>query len=93
MPRTNHGLSSAINTIDPGIAGGVGFRAEMSDRLPLTLEVFRIWGMTEVSDSADSAAGREQDASTHRRYWRSASVHRVRGPEQRIARHKRGSGP
>lgn len=39
-----------FNTIDLGIAGGIGFRAGMSDRLSFTLEVLHNRGMTGVSD-------------------------------------------
>ena len=41
-----------INTIDLGIAGGIGFRAGMSDRLSFTLEVLHNRGITGVSDDA-----------------------------------------
>jgi len=41
---------SNINTIDIGIAGGVGFRAAMSGRLSLTLEVLHTRGLTNVSE-------------------------------------------
>ncbi|MDE2793728.1 MAG: outer membrane beta-barrel protein [Gemmatimonadota bacterium] len=39
-----------INTIELGVAGGLGYRAGMSDRLSLTLEVLHNRGMTNVSE-------------------------------------------
>jgi len=48
-----------INTIDLGIAGGVGFRAGISGRLSLTLEVLHNRGMTIVSEG-DPEDGRNR---------------------------------
>ena len=51
-----------INTIDLGIAGGIGLRAGMSNRVSFTLEVLHNRGLSNVSDDPDPFQNRAFNA-------------------------------